>query len=314
MASPAARREWIDNAALIVPLLLVNSVALYGQANWGYENLAEIWAVAVGFALAVESIGVYLAAEAHRALLAGDASLRLRLGSYAVGLLAGALNYAHFAPALKEPNTQAIVFGVLSAISPVLWAIRSRSISRDRLRALNLIDGRAVKFTAAQWLLFPVASARAFRAAVWAGETNPARARALAGVNQPVVLLTRLTLVYHAGRFAPDPAALPDDLGFIEPEPAQPVVRRRRAALDASAPRVHESVAKPGAQRLRPQQHPLWDEWRTAYALGAPWPDEEFARRLGEDVTLAAARSRRQRWERTLVEMNALSGGGEGQD
>jgi len=305
----AERTDRVTNAALIVPLLLVNTVAVYGQTQWAHKNLtpdSQYWLVAVGFAFAVESIGVYLAAEAHRALLAGDASLRLRLGSYGVGGLVGTLNYAHFAPALDEPNAKAIVFGVLSAISPYLWAIRSRSMSRDRLRALNLIDGRAVKFTAAQWLLFPIQSARAFRAAVWAGETNPSRARALVGLQTPPVL-ARLTLVYHAGQYRPDPAGLPDDLGFLDPVAAKKTVRQR--------PQVTHRLPKTPAleagarQRMKPQEHPLWADWRGDFLLGTPWTDEKFAERLGEGVTVTAARSRRQRWERALAEQEAFAGG-----
>lgn len=273
MASRERVGDLAGNAALIVPLLLVNSVALYGQAQWGYEHLARNWVVAVGFALAIESIGVYLAAEAHRALLAGDAALRLRLGSYLIGVLAGALNYAHFAPALDAPNTQAIVFGVLSAISPVLWAIRSRSISRDDLRAKHLIDGRAVKFTAAQWMLFPRRSAAAFRAAVWAGVVEPAQARAL-----------------------------------VDPQPAQETVSvtvlpRKTAA--APGPRRKEITALAGRQRLRPDQHPLWPDWLAAWQSGSPWSDEVMAEKLGEGTTFPAARSRRQRWERFAAELSA---------
>lgn len=295
MANSKRAQEWFSNGALILPLLLVNSVAVYGQVQWAHEHLtpgSAYWYVAVGFALAVESIGVYLAAEAHRALLAGDASLRLRLGSYGVGALAGTLNYAHFAPAM----TQAIVFGVLSAISPVLWAIRSRSISRDQLRKLSLIDGRAVKFTAAQWALFPRESFRAFKAAVWAGETNPAKARALVAQAIPV-RLTSLTVVYRPGSFRPSPSALPGDLGVV----VEPVPRRKAVAAAAVKP-VTASIE--GRQRLRPDQHPLWPDWLDAYRSEKPWDDFTLAEKLGAGVTMAAARSRRQRWERAAAELS----------
>jgi hypothetical protein len=304
MAEPKPVPDWVSNAALVVPLLLVNSVAVYGQVQWAHEHLtpgSSWWVVAVGFALAVESIGVYLAAEAHRALLAGDASLRLRLGSYGVGALAGALNYAHFAPALKDPNTQSIVFGVLSAISPVLWAIRSRSISRDQLRTLNLIDGRAVKFTAAQWILFPRESWKAFRAAVWAGETNPAKARALASQAVPV-RLARLTVVYLAGTFNPEPQALPGDLGRVLPAVAATVPRRKEVVGRPKAAAITD-----GRQRMRPEQHPLWHDWLEAYRSESPWDDYTFAEKLGNGVTMAAARSRRQRWERAAAELSMSS-------
>lgn len=170
----------MSTMALVVPLVLVNAAAIFGQAGWAYEQLVASWILAYLFAGALESIGVYLAAEAHAALMAGDASGRLRLGSYAVGGLVGALNYAHFSGRGFSPNALAITFGALSSISPWLWAIRSRSINRDRLRTLGLVDPRAVRFSALRWLLHFGRTWRAFRAAVWAGETDPRAAVALA--------------------------------------------------------------------------------------------------------------------------------------
>ena len=174
--NPDAPRTWPRNAALILPLLLVNTAAVYGQQGWAYDHLGHGRVVAVLFAAAVESIGIYLAAEAHAALMAGDASLRLRLGSYAVGVLVGILNYAHFAGAGYAPDPLALTFGLLSSISPWLWAIRSRSLNRDRLRTLGLIDPRAVRFSPLRWVLFPARTGQAFRGAVWAGVVQPAEA------------------------------------------------------------------------------------------------------------------------------------------
>lgn len=174
---------WAANGALLLPLLLVNAAAIYGQVGWAHEHLLidgrPLWAVAILFALALESVGFYLAAEAHSAAIANQSSSRLRWASYAVAVLVGALNYAHFADPGLKPNAVALAFGGLSVISPWLWAIRSRSMSRTQLLAAGLLDARAVKFTAAQWVLYPRRTFRAFRAAVWVGETDPARARAL---------------------------------------------------------------------------------------------------------------------------------------
>jgi hypothetical protein len=166
--------------ALAVPLALVNSAAIYGQAGWAYERLVASWMLAYLFAGALESVGIYLAAEAHAALMAGDASLRLRLGSYGIGMLVGGLNYWHFAGPHGRPTALAVTFGALSSISPWLWAIRSRSLNRDRLRQLGLVDPRAVRFSPLRWLLYPARTFRAFRAAVWAGVVEPAAAVALA--------------------------------------------------------------------------------------------------------------------------------------
>jgi len=169
-------------AALAVPLILVNSAAIYGQQGWAYDHLGHQRPLALMFAVAIESIGIYLAAEAHAALMAGDASIRLRLGSYAIGALVGVLNYAHFSSAGYMPNPLALTFGLLSSISPWLWAIRSRSLNRDRLRELGLIDPRAVRFAVIRWVMFPVPTFRAFRRAVWLGITQPAEAVALVDV------------------------------------------------------------------------------------------------------------------------------------
>lgn len=168
-----------SSIALAIPLILVNSAAIYGQAGWAYEHLVQSVILAGLFAASLESIGVYLSMEAHAALMAGDASLRLRLGSYAVAALVGTLNYWHFSIDW-QPTSLAVTFGALSSISPWLWAIRSRSISRDRLRTLGLIDPRAVRFSPLRWLLHIGRTWTAFRAAVWAGVVDPIAAIALA--------------------------------------------------------------------------------------------------------------------------------------
>jgi hypothetical protein len=52
--------------ALLVPLVLVNAAAVYGQAGWALQHLAGGLVVALLFAAAVESIGIYLSLEAPR--------------------------------------------------------------------------------------------------------------------------------------------------------------------------------------------------------------------------------------------------------
>lgn len=172
------RNQW-GNIALVVPVVLVNVFAVVGQAGWALDHLFGdgrlAVAAAVMFAVTVESVGVFLAAEAHRSLMAGDAALRLRLASYLVAGLAGALNYHHFAPTLA-PNTSAVTFGAMSAISPWMWAIRSRSLRRAELRAAGLIDPRTVRFSTARWLLWFRPTWEAYRRAVWLGEQDPLKA------------------------------------------------------------------------------------------------------------------------------------------
>lgn len=163
---------------LAVPLVLVNASAIWGQAGWAYDNLKVATGVpqvvvALLFACAVESVGVYLAWEAHEALMADQASALLRVGSYVVGLLAGALNFQHFAP---RGLPTAVAFGALSSISPWLWAVWSRARNRARLAELGVVDVRGVRLSTARKVWHPIKSVRVLRWSAWAGVTNPQQA------------------------------------------------------------------------------------------------------------------------------------------
>lgn len=176
-----------SRVALVVPLVLVNTTAVYGQGAWAYEHLvpasvrtaslAASLTLCLLFAATVESVGIYLAYEAHAALMEDQSSALLRAGSYVVALIVGALNYAHFAGPGWRPNPLAVTFGLLSSLSPWLWAVRSRSLHRAALLARGLVDPRSVRFTLAQRLLYPLRSFGAYRLAVWNGVNNPAQAR-----------------------------------------------------------------------------------------------------------------------------------------
>lgn len=176
-------RSLARSIPLAVPLVLVNAAAIWGQSGWAYEHITPAaWqplarlGLSILFALAVESVGVYLAWEAHAALMADQASGLLRLGSYGIGVLVGSLNYAHFAGGGYTPTAQAIAFGLLSAISPWLWAIRSRSLNRGRLAELGLIDERGVKLSTSRKFWHPWRSLAVMSWAAWAGVTSPSAA------------------------------------------------------------------------------------------------------------------------------------------
>jgi hypothetical protein len=176
---PATGRR--NRSFLLIPLILVNIVAVWGQGGWAYDNLTSGGpygiAVAALFAGAVESIGIYLAWEAHEALMADQASGMLRTGSYGIGTLAGTLNYLHFSSAhTPQAFATGVAFGCLSAISPWLWGIWSRARNRNRLAELGMVDRRGVKLSTARKLWHPIKSIRVMSHAAWVGETNPERA------------------------------------------------------------------------------------------------------------------------------------------
>lgn len=164
------------NIVMLIPLLIVNSIAVAGQFIFWKSHLPTFPAVAaLGFALALESIAVYVAYHAHLAELSQDSAFRLRFGSYAAGLTIGILNGSHFTAGGKLTAASVGMF-ILSAASPVLWAIHTRRQSRDDLKAKGLIEDRAVKLGAMRWILWPLRAFPVFRLAIWHGENNPAQA------------------------------------------------------------------------------------------------------------------------------------------
>lgn len=171
-SSEGSRRAFLrERPVLFLPLLLVNGVACWGQAGWAYTNLLpRSWVLAVAFAVALESIGVYLSQEAHDARMNDQAAGMLQLGAYAMGATAGTLNYLHFS---HNGTVTGATFAILSTISPWLWAIRSRSMSRRRLTDLGQSDKRGVKLSTSRKVWHPVKSVQVIRWAAWAGVTNP---------------------------------------------------------------------------------------------------------------------------------------------
>ena len=251
-----SRRDWARAAALLLPLVLVNTAAIYGQAGWAYDHLIHQWAIAALFAAAVESIGIYLAFEAHSALMAGDASARLRGGSYLIGLLAGALNYAHFAATGYAPTPLAVTFAALSSISPWLWAIRSRSMNRARLRELGQVDPRAVRFSLLRWLLFPVRTVKAFRVAVWHGIVSPSVAVARSGVKAPGLAASAVAELVDEHP-ADGPVEAPVIAWF-----GQPHESANGVALPRPLPQVHRAPIMAAPYANRPVSAPPVDSRR----------------------------------------------------
>lgn len=124
---------------LLIVLLLVNAAAVWGQAGWALDHIVPAgWtpnglgalALSLGFALAIETIGVFLALSADHAEDRDIPAGGIRLGSYAIGLVSGALNASHWG----WTTAAAIAFALLSAISPFLWGIHSR-VNRERVIA-----------------------------------------------------------------------------------------------------------------------------------------------------------------------------------
>lgn len=172
-------------AAFVVPLILVNIAGLVGQSIWTYQQLvrhfladhhtiAVVSAILMG--IAVESIAVYLAVQAHAAMMADQASGGLRLSSYLVGGVMAAVNYNHFESAPVNSPALGLMFGIASLVSPWLWAVDSKAAHRAQLAARGIVDPRGVKLSSVRKLAAPVRSAKVWKWAAWAGETDPVKA------------------------------------------------------------------------------------------------------------------------------------------
>jgi hypothetical protein len=269
---PPAQRRPFPKLPLLVPLVLVNAAAVWGQAGWAHEHLQpRSWWLALGFATAIETIGVYLALEAHDALMHDQAAAMLRVGSYGVGVLAGGLNYWHFAGARFAPTATAVSFAVLSAISPWLWAIRSRAMNRARLVELGQIDKRGVKLSTSRKLWHPVKSLAVLSWASWAGVTEPDQAvrgwelssRLAAGGKRRRELASRARVVQErptvvaavaVGEASPEQAPLAGDVDSdvvteVAPEP----VTEPATAPDTSPPPVRSTdrTARPDSNAAK---------------------------------------------------------------
>lgn len=244
-AAVTSHRGWLS----AVPVVLVNVVAFGAQLGFWHAHV-PLPLEAVLVALALESIAIYLAWQSHLAQLADDSALRIRLAAYGMALLIGALNYSHFMLPGWRPTVAAVTFGMMSAISPWLWSVHSRRVSRDALKERGLIEAHAVRLGATRWLWHPVRSAWVMWHATWLGETDPSRAIALSA---PAVRLEDKT---------PDSEAdnMPDKTAARRP--SRKVTTR--TALDKAADMI--------------RRHPDWTDTAVAKSAGVSTKTVQRAR------------------------------------
>jgi hypothetical protein len=267
-------------AWFVVPLILTNTVAVFGQVGWAHDHLhvaslpsvpgyswasygvtAVNFAVALMFAAVIESIGLYLSAEAHAALLHRDPALKLRLASYAMGGVAGAINYSHYA-AGWHPTTLAVALGLMSTISPWLWAIRARSRSRAALVEQGLIDARAAHFSGAKWINFPVHTLKAFRLAVSTGETREREAWQAYWQQREQVAADKELRQAHAEFEAAVEERVkatlsPTSWTVWRPEPVQDPVPVRYVEMDESSDQGRTDSVQPAVQIEAPKLYAI---------------------------------------------------------
>lgn len=169
----------------VVPLLIVNALAVYGQLAYAMENVAPTgWllparvALSIGFAAAVESVALYVGWHAHDALLLkSHATARnLRRASYVIALGVAAMNYSHFAADGMHPTAAACAFGLLSLLTPWLWGLHTRRAAHLQLIQEHRADESGAEFSSARRRAFPILSWKARRYSIMHNITDPAEA------------------------------------------------------------------------------------------------------------------------------------------
>ncbi|WP_343944862.1 hypothetical protein, partial [Pseudonocardia zijingensis] len=166
----------------VAPLAVVTGFAMYGQIGYGLDHYSDPTTpfllrllVAVGAAVAVESIALYVAWHAHDALLlkATGTAARLRRASYAIALAVAAVNYAHFSGPNLAPTAGAVVFALFSASGPWLWGLHTRRAQRLQLLREGRVDSSGAVFSAERWRTFPLRTWLARRYSIDHGITDP---------------------------------------------------------------------------------------------------------------------------------------------
>src|SRR5215470_8107103 len=184
-ARAMVRGRVLGRVRLLVPLLIVNAAAVYGQIAYALDSIAPVvWpvvarlALAVLFAAAVESIAVYVGWHAHDALLtqATVTAARLRRASYVIAGAVASINYAHFAGPVLAPTAASVAFGLLSLLSPWLWGLHTRRVQHVQLRDEGAVDCIGAVFSAERVRAFPLRSWAARRWSIDHNVTDPAAA------------------------------------------------------------------------------------------------------------------------------------------
>ena len=189
-ASEAALPDRVDSPRsgswrLVAPLVLVTGFAMYGQIGYGYDHYSADdtnpvlrLGVAIGAAVAVESIALYVQWHAHDALLleATATAARLRRASYLIALAVAGVNYAHFAGPGLAPTAGAIVFALFSAAGPWLWGLHTRRAQQVQLKREGKVDSSGAVFSSERWRAFPWRTWQARRFSIDFGIDHPREA------------------------------------------------------------------------------------------------------------------------------------------
>jgi len=203
-----------------VPVIMVNATAFIGQFFFIRDHVPWVLPGQVLVAVTFESVAVYLAWQAHRAALANDSSSRIKMGAYLFAVVMGCMNYSHYAAPHLRPTFMAVGMFLMSSISPWLWGIHTRRVSRDALMERGLVEGHAVRLGTNRVFWHPWRSVAVMSQAAWEGQTDPKRAIGAYEARQVERAARRATR--QESRRAIAPAVEQDAAPGVAPAPLQP--------------------------------------------------------------------------------------------
>jgi hypothetical protein len=165
----------------VVPLLLVNAVAVGGQFAYGLEAYkVDGWplfttaVLALGAALTAESVSIYVNWHAHDSLLLRDTATaaRRRGQAYLIAAVVASINYSHFSNGWT-PTPLAVLTAGCSLLSPWLWGLHTRRAQRVQLLREGNADSAGATFSAERWRWFPRLTLGARRWSIFHGVKDP---------------------------------------------------------------------------------------------------------------------------------------------
>jgi hypothetical protein len=251
----ATRDRVFGTVRPVAPLLVINAGAVYAQAAYAYTSVAPAaWnagsklALAVTFALALESISLYVQWHAHDALLLRShaTATMLRRASWLIAAVVAGINYAHFAGPSGRPTPAAVAFALLSLLSPWLWGLHTRRAQHVQLLAEDesLIDESGAEFSTARRRAFPVRSYLARRWSIDHGVRDPRQA--WAGYNAERAERKRTT----AGRAKVERAEVERDLADDAPVSGAAPVDLAAVSKSAAVHYAHTAIGNVPAARV----------------------------------------------------------------
>jgi len=228
-------------AVTAVPIVAVNLTSVLAQFEFWHAHL-RIWGT-LGqalFAFSLESVAVMLCYFAHAAMVSGDSAFKLRLSAIVFALVIATLNGSHY---LHNGRLTAASVGIFacSSMSPVLWGVYSRRVSRDALISRGLIEGHSVRLGSARWVFHPVRTYRVFADAVWTGEQNPQTAITAYAERRPEPEPEPVTVV--------EPEPEPEPVTEPEPEPVTVTAGSKAAAVTAALAQLGTDASAPDVTR-----------------------------------------------------------------